>query len=93
MAFEYIGMIQQVRKAFIEQKRICLQLGRRSEIEVDGQRDFVFLNNGPPHSRNFSDELGGQIFCQVIELVFTLRLTYGIIETWKKIYLLWKIHD
>lgn len=40
-----IGMIQQVRKAFIEQKRICLQLGRRSEIEVDGQRDFVFLNN------------------------------------------------
>ena len=54
----------------------------------DGFNAATILNNYLPHSRYFSDELGGQIFCQVIELVFTPWLTYGIIETWKKIYLL-----
>lgn len=40
-----IGMTSQVRNAFLEQKALCIRLGRRSVVEVDGYKDFIFLNN------------------------------------------------
>ena len=40
-----IGMTSQVRNAFLEQKALCIRLGRRSGVEVDGYKDFIFLNN------------------------------------------------
>ena len=40
-----IGMTSQVRNAFLEQKALCIRLGRRSAVEVDGYKDFIFLNN------------------------------------------------
>ena len=40
-----IGMTTQVYQAFIEQKRIDVMLGRRSSLEIDGYKNFVFVNS------------------------------------------------
>ena len=42
------------------------QTGLGEALSGDGsdpERAYPELNNCPPHSRCFSDELGGQIFC------------------------------
>lgn len=40
-----IGMTTQVYQAFIEQKRLDVMLGRRSSLEIDGYKNFVFINS------------------------------------------------
>lgn len=40
-----IGMTTQVYQAFIEQKRFDVMLGRRSSLEIDGYKNFVFINS------------------------------------------------
>ena len=44
-----IPLTKSMRKSLSEQKRLMMLLGRRSEYEIDGYRDFIFVSkNGRP---------------------------------------------
>lgn len=56
-----ISMTDAVYQAFVEQKKLCVMLGRRGDYELDGYRNFVFLNSNqrPYHYKSFNYILYG----------------------------------
>jgi integrase len=56
-----IPMTEQVYKAFVEQKKLCMLLGRRGDYELDGYSGFVFLNSNqrPYNYKSFNYVLYG----------------------------------
>lgn len=60
-----IPMTEQVYKAFLEQKRLDLLLGRRGVVTVEGYDNFVFLNgNGKPYTISSFNAVLGNIVQQ-----------------------------
>lgn len=46
-----IPLTSEARQALINQKELCLMLGRRSSAEIDGKKGFIFVTkNGTPFS-------------------------------------------
>ncbi len=54
-----IPMTDQVYRAFVEQKKLNMMLGRCGDYELDGYRNFIFLNSNQRPYKSFNYILYG----------------------------------